>query len=325
MVIDHLLIALRPRRRGYAGAGTSVRYTGHMPSIEDRLDHRPRAARTATPPRRPPVPALRRGLAVLGVLATRPAPVSATAISRQLGLARSTVYELLGELAAAGYVVHLPQQRRWGLGVAAFEIGSAYLRGQPLERLGRPILRRLVGSLKIPGRTGGLTAHLGVLHGPQTLYLAKESAKESTGAPGPTLVTDVGVRLPAALTATGLSLLAALPPAQVRAVFADRAAFVVRTGSGPTTLPELRADLAAVRRRGWATEHGRVTEGTASVAAAAYDHNARPLAAIGLTLRHQCSESPCGETYPEFAARVSSAAAELTSAVGGRAPGADDG
>lgn len=291
-----------------------------MPASEDRIEE-PGDGEDGSTPRRPPVPALRRGLAVLGVLATRPAPVSATAISRQLGLARSTVYELLGELAAAGYAAHLPQQRRWGLGVAAFEIGSAYLRGQPLERLGRPILRRLVGSLPRHGGAGGLTAHLGVLHGAQTLYLAKETA----GAPGPTLVTDVGVRLPAALTATGLSLLAALPAAQVRAVFADRAAFVVRTDSGPTTLPELRADLAAVRRRGWATEHGRVTEGTASVAAAAYDHNARPLAAIGLTLRHYCAESPCGETYPEFAAQVRHAAVELTTAVGGRAPATQQG
>lgn len=284
------------------------------PNDPDRAPDGPARAEGGT--RRPAVPALRRGLAVLGVLAARPGPVSATAVARQLGLARSTVYELLGELAAAGYAVHLPEQRRWGLGVAAFEIGSAYLRGEPLELLGRPILRRLAATAA-PSAAGAVTAHLGVLHGAQTLYLVKEVS----GTGGPTLVTDVGVRLPAALTATGLSLLAALPAAQIRAVFADRSSFLRRTGTGPTNLPELRADLAAVGARGWATEHGRVTPDTASVAAAAHDHHGRPLAAIGLTLRHHCGDSPCGVTFPELAAHVRAAAAELTAAVGGQPPG----
>ena len=63
----------------------------------------------------------------------------------------------------------------------------------------------------------GSTAHLGVLHGPQTLYLLKERPPGSTVS----LVTDVGVRLPAALTATGLSILADLSSGQVRALFPD--------------------------------------------------------------------------------------------------------
>lgn len=107
-------------------------------------------------------PALGKGLAVLHLLASRATPVSAAAIARDLDLPRSTTYELLTELAAAGFAVHLAEDRRWGLGLAAFEIGSAYLRGQPLERVGRPVLARL-------GSATGGTAHLGVLHGAQTL------------------------------------------------------------------------------------------------------------------------------------------------------------
>ena len=64
------------------------------------------------------VPALRRGLAVLSLLATRPGPVTAAAIAREAGLPRSTTYHLLSELEAAGFVVHLPAERRYGLGIA---------------------------------------------------------------------------------------------------------------------------------------------------------------------------------------------------------------
>ncbi len=263
------------------------------------------------------MPALRRGLAVLQVLAGRPAPMSATAIGRELGLARSTVYELLGELAAAGFAVHLPAERRWGLGLSSFEIGSAYLRGEPLERLGRPLVRRLAAVAAELDPAAGPTAHLGVLHGNQMLYLLKERG----GRFGPTLVTDIGVRLPAPLTATGLSLLAASPAAQVRALFPDRSSFVSRTGTGPQTLGQLRSDLSATLERGWAVEHGRVSAGTASVASAAFDHQGRPLAAVGVTFRHVCDDDYCARNFAAFAEPARQAAAALTSAVAGRAPG----
>ncbi|MFN8200834.1 MAG: IclR family transcriptional regulator [Nakamurella multipartita] len=262
-------------------------------------------------------PALGKGLAVLHLLASRATPVSAAAIARDLDLPRSTTYELLTELAAAGFAVHLAEDRRWGLGLAAFEIGSAYLRGQPLERVGRPVLARL-------GSAAAGTAHLGVLHGAQTLYLAKEKAGRT-----PTLVTEVGVRLPAALTATGLSILAHLPAGQVRALFPDRDSFVDRTGRGPRTLPDLRADLTVTRRRGWAIEDGRISAGAASVAAAVFDHNRVPIAAVGITIGHRCpavrtdgtpAERACGADFAELAAPVRAAAREITTAIGGRVP-----
>src|SRR5262249_2005896 len=78
----------------------------------------------------------------------------------------------------------------------------------------------------------------------------------------PSLVTDVGVRLPAHLTASGLAMLAALPAAQIRALFPTRDALVVREGGrGPRTLVELRRALAETKRAGHATEDGYVTRG----------------------------------------------------------------
>ncbi len=258
------------------------------------------------------VPALRRGLAVLRLLASRPSPLTAGAISRDLGLPRSTTYDLLTELAAAGFAVHLPTERRWGLGVAAFEIGTAFLRSEPLERLSRPIIGRLVAAT-------GAIAHLGVLHGSQTLYLIKEKPADNSVF----LISDVGIRLPAALTATGLSILARLPFGQVRALFPDADAFVDRTGRGPGSLSELRARLTEVRRRGWAQEDGQITGGAASVAAAVYDHNAMPIAAIGLTVAHSCPEPESRTPSCMFDTLVGptvEAVAALTAAIGGRAP-----
>ncbi|SDP71005.1 transcriptional regulator, IclR family [Actinopolyspora xinjiangensis] len=264
------------------------------------------------------VPALRRGLAVLRVLAARPGPVSAAVIARELELPRSTTYHLLAELTEAGFVTHLPEERRYGLGVASFELGSAYLRHEPLERLAGPLLRELVDRV-------GDNAHLGVLHGNELLYLIKERPSRPR-----TLVTDVGVRLPAQLTASGRAMLAHLPRNQVRALFPRADSFVLRTERGPRDLPELRRLLAREYRAGWSVEDGQITEGFASVACAAFDHGGRPTAAISVTMRHHCepveataaengrSRSPCGESWPELARLVRATADELTNRIGGR-------
>ena len=216
-------------------------------------------------------PAASHALAVLRLLARHTEPVPASAIARDLDLPRSSVYHLLTVLRDQGFVVHLAEERRYGLGVAAFELGSAYTRQAPLQRMARQSLVRLVDATKH-------NAHLAVLHGRDVLYVIEERA------PGrPPLVTDVGVRLPSQLTASGLAMLASLPPQQVRALFPSRDAFVQRHGLGPTTLSGLRTLLVRVRQDGFAAEDGTVTPDFASVAAPVLDHVGHPVAGVAVT------------------------------------------
>jgi DNA-binding IclR family transcriptional regulator len=217
-------------------------------------------------------PALSSGLGVLRLLATATAPVSAGVIARDLGLPRSTTYRLLGVLADGGFVTHFPEERTYGLGVATFEVGTAFLRQDRLERLGRPVLARLAAATRS-------TAHLGILLGREVLYLLKEQPPRAVP-----LVTEVGVRLPAHLTASGRALLAALPEVEFRAIYPDSAALAQRTGAGPRTVADLRVLVATERASGWSLEDGHVTAGIASLAMAARDRAGRPLAAIGLSL-----------------------------------------
>jgi DNA-binding IclR family transcriptional regulator len=242
-------------------------------------------------------------LTVLQLLARHTEPQPAAAIARDLALPRSSVYHLLKVLTDQGFVVHLPEERRYGLGVAAFELGSAYTRQAPLQRVGRPLLGRLVDSTTH-------NAHLAVLHGRDVLYLLEERA------PGrPPLVTDVGVRLPAQLTASGLAMLAALPSAQVRALFPSRDAFVQRHGVGPVSLSALRHQLLEVRQAGYAYEDGSVTPDFASVASAVLDHGGHPIAGIAVTFATR-DMSPAGRET--LAGQVARTAAELSRRISGR-------
>lgn len=246
------------------------------------------------------VPAAARALQVLKFLATQPEPVALDRIARAVSMPRSSAYHLVNTMIDEGFVVHLADDSRYGLGVAAFEVGTGFARQAPMQRIARRLLGTLVDRV-------GQSAHLAVPHGRDVLYVLEERA------PGrPSLVTDVGVRLPAHLTASGRAVLAAMPPAQVRALFPDRSAFVARHGSGPQSLSALRAELARTRQQGYSEEHGEVTPGMSSVGVAVLDHNGLPLAAIAVTYPE---DDPVD--VPTTVTAISDAARTLGRRVGG--------
>ena len=216
-------------------------------------------------------PAADRVLAVLTMLARHPEPLAAGMIAATLGLPRSTTYRLLDALQERGFVAYLPDRRQYGLGVAVYELGSAYQRQTPLQRIARPILHRLVDETT-------QNAHLAVLHGRDVYYVIEDRA------PGRALlITDVGVRLPATVTASGLAMLSRLSSRQLSALYPASDALVQRDGRGPATVSELRRILTDVRRRGHAWEEDLVTVGLSSVAQAVVDHVGHPVAGVAVT------------------------------------------
>src|SRR3982751_6720223 len=102
------------------------------------------------------VPAATRTMRVLRCLAGQPDPVPLDRIMRACDLPRSTAYHLVNAMIEEGFVVHLADEHRYGLGVAAFEVGSGYARQAPLQRITRRHLASLVDTV-------GESAHLAVL------------------------------------------------------------------------------------------------------------------------------------------------------------------
>ncbi len=223
----------------------------------------------------PRIPAARNTLAVLRHLAARSGPVRASTLARDLGMPRSSVYQLVRVMMEEGFVVHYPEDRAYGLSALVVEIGSASLQTERLGRLAQPLMERLVAESPVP-----VVAHLAILTGADVTYVGKVQ-----GARAPTTVSSIGVRLPAHLTATGRAMLAQLPAGQVRALYPARDSLIRRVGPGPSTLAELDHMLLTTRERGWALELGDVTTDYASVGAAALDRKGYPIAGIGVTFR----------------------------------------
>lgn len=254
------------------------------------------------------VPAADQTLRILTLLARSRGPLPASIIAARLALPRSTVYHLLATLQTHGYVMHLPEERRYGLGLSAVELNSAYARQEPLARLGRPLVAQLVDAV-------GQSGHLAVPHGRDVLYVIEERA---VGAPP--LITDVDVRLPMQLTASGRAILAALPKAQVRALFPNREAFVHRheDPEGIDRYSRLRAVLDDTRTRGFALERGSVTAGLCSIGVPVRDHRGWPVAAIAVTFPE---DSVPDARLPELVSEVLRTAETLSHRIHGRAAG----
>ena len=148
-------------------------------------------------------------------------------------------------MIAEGFVTHVEDEHRYGLGVAAFEVGSGYTRQAPLQRIARRPLAELVDAL-------GESGHLAVLHGREVFYVLEERA-----AGRPPLVSDVGVRLPAQITASGRAILAALPAASSGHSFPIATRSCHGTGPGRPASP--RSPRSSPRPVSAATRPSRTT------------------------------------------------------------------
>ncbi|WP_028708178.1 IclR family transcriptional regulator [Propionicicella superfundia] len=221
-------------------------------------------------------PAVGHALDILTFLSKRVGSVPAAVIIRELGLPRSSAYHILTLLVEKGYALYLAESRGYALGPAGYRLASPYAIHEPVERLARPVLRKLADQHAI-------TVHLGILRGPNTVYLLKESP--ARGGEEPNLVTAVGVLLPAHLTANGRAVLSHMVPSQVAALYPRASDFVSRTGRGPRSQAELARELKIERDQGYSEETELIEKGLRSAGVAIFDLHNQPIAALSATWR----------------------------------------
>jgi DNA-binding IclR family transcriptional regulator len=209
------------------------------------------------------------GRAMTLLTAFRPDDVelSLAELSRRAGLAKSTAYRLLTQLAEWELVERTAGGFR--LGMRLFELGSLVPRQRGLRETAAPFLADLFEATHE-------TVHLAILDGAEVVYVQKLDSKG-----GPRVPSRVGGRLPAHCTGVGKALLAFSPQATVDAVLA---AGLSRRAPRTVIAPGLlRQELAEIRDRGIAVEHEESTVGITCVAAPVLDTTGTALAAVSIT------------------------------------------
>jgi len=213
---------------------------------------------------------LDRGLMVLETLASSGRRLGVTELSQVCGFDKSTVYRLLTTLVRRGYAQHDPNTRQYSLGLKILELHDALQDSLALQDTVRPFLARLV-------KETGETSHLAVLSGNEIVFIDWINTEQVVG-----VRTQIGRREPAAYTALGRAILAALPAGETDAILrsSELRQYTSRTLS---SFEELHEDLRRTAERGFAVDNEEFIQGVRCVAAPVRDVAGRAVGALGIS------------------------------------------
>lgn len=257
----------------------------------------PRPAAYRSPYR---VQVLDRALAALEILANRDGECSLVDLCAEMKLHKSTVHRLAMVLEQHRLVDKNPDTGRYRLGLRLFEFGSKAIAAVDLRGRARPYLDRLQ-------RQFGETVFFCILDDGQVFYVEKVESQQSVRT-----ACTVGSRAPAYCTAVGKAMLAELPEPEVSEVI-RRWGLKAVTANTITTAAALKAELRAVRSRGYAIDNEEKEEGLRCVSAAVRGHSGKLFAAMSVSgPAFRMSK----ERIPEVGQAVMGAATELSAELG---------
>lgn len=240
------------------------------------------------------VPALERGLRMLGEFNRDTRVIGAPEFARRLGLPRSTVFRLLSTLESLGFVERSGNDYR--LGVAVLRLGFEYIASLELTELGQPVLQRLCDDIRYP-------VNLVVRDGRSIVYVAKVTPPTPLASS-----VRVGTRLPAHGTVLGRILLEDLTLPELRALYPEEHLEEFSPNT-PKTVLELFNMVQVDRERGYVLGEGFFESSISTIAAPVRDHTGNIAAALGATI-------PAAHIDPEriegLVGRVRAAADELS-------------
>ena len=242
------------------------------------------------------VPALERGLKLLGEFSRENRSLSPPELARRLGLPRTTVFRLLNTLEAGGFIERSEGGNDYRLGMAVLRLGFEYLGSLELTELGQPIIERLCNDVRYP-------CNIVVRDGRSIVYVAKVTP--------PTPLTSsvrVGTRLPAHATVLGRVLLEDLSLAELRALYPE-GQLEAHSSNTPKTVLDLFTLLQSDRSRAVVVGEGFYEASISTIAAPVRDHSTRIVAALGATIPSAHVDEA---QQAELMQRVRAAAAELS-------------
>jgi DNA-binding IclR family transcriptional regulator len=195
-----------------------------------------------------------------------------------------------------------PDTGRYRLGLKLFELGSKAIGSLDLRRHAKPYLDRLQREL-------GETVFLCLLDEGQVFYIEKIESQQSVRT-----ACTVGSRAPAYCTAVGKAMLAELTDAEVNQIV-RRSGLRAVTPNTITTNSALKAELKAIRRRGFAIDNEEKELGLRCVSAAVRGDSGKMLAALSVS---GPAFRVTQERVPEIGVAVKQAATDLSYELGYR-------
>ncbi len=215
------------------------------------------------------VQSLQRGLAVIRAFDAENPALTLSEVARATGLARAAARRFLLTLVDLGYM--RIDGRVFRLSPRVLELGRPYLASLTLPEIALPHLRELVADVRE-------SATVAVLDGGDIVYVAHVTARRIMS-----ISITIGARDPGYATALGRVLLAAQSDGWLEGHLEglELVAITPRTIVAPE---RLRAELARVRRQGWALVDQELEEGLRALAVPVHDDEGEVIAAVNVAV-----------------------------------------
>ncbi|HXV25540.1 MAG TPA: IclR family transcriptional regulator [Alphaproteobacteria bacterium] len=215
----------------------------------------------------------RRVLSIFELMLIRGEPVTVAELVTELAIPKSTAYELVRTLSAAGYIER-SGAAAYFLGRKLFELGMAYRSHVDLLKEGGKIVEELRDET-------GETVQLSVLENNVMLVLVKEESSKPIR-----IISRVGSRVPVNWAAAGRLLVSDLTDQELK-VLLHRIVKPSPTGRAPTNPDELVRQIKRFRAQGFGFELNEANEHAGCVAAPVTDVSGKCVAAISIVAPEQ--------------------------------------
>lgn len=215
-----------------------------------------------------------KALQVLDEVAAYGRPVRFSELLAQSSFPKATLYRLLQTLLSQRFLAYDEDRQCYALGIRLVRLAHAAWRQSSLAPIARPYIDALAKDVEE-------TIHLAQMDNGQVLYVDKRNARtpiemfSQAGKIGPGYCTGVGKALMAFLTEPALSDAIA------------RQSFFRFTENTLTSAEALRAELADIRRAGFAFDREEHEPGIICIAAPVLNNTGRPIAALSITTSTQ--------------------------------------
>ncbi|EEG76879.1 IclR family transcriptional regulator [Dethiobacter alkaliphilus] len=217
------------------------------------------------------VQSVERALKILIVLAEAGTPLTLTQIRDKADLNISTAHRLLHTLMNDGFINQDKDNGKYLLGLRTFEVGHAALYSMDIRTTARPFLQELVDRCNE-------TTNLAILDQGEVVYIDQIESLNMIK-----IFARVGSRGPAHCVGAGKALLAQLSDRELK-LFIEQKAPLERFTEFTICDPEkLIAEMAKIRKHGYALDNGELEEGVRCVAVPVWDYENKAIAAISVS------------------------------------------
>jgi DNA-binding IclR family transcriptional regulator len=222
-------------------------------------------------PKQNPSPALERGARILDLVARSKSFPTLSDMSRELGIARSTVHALCHTLMQLDLLIRRGDQ--------TFQLGPHVMRWSNAFMQQTDVAMEFASIWDRETELPGATITLSVLEGTEVVYIAARNSSVSHSL----IEFRAGMRLPAAFTATGKAFLSHMSDFEVRKLFAQGLP-EPRTPHSVQDVDRLLVELRLVRLCGYSCDDQQVAEGIICFGASVLDSHNRPMAGVAVSL-----------------------------------------